>query len=110
MNDNPAAAKDHVVSFHYEISDESGRVAESSRDGDPALALLGHQNLMRGLEAVLMGRTAGESFPASLAPEQAFGLRRDDWTQRVSKKHFPKGTRFHAGAQLRLQTDQGGAR
>ncbi len=107
MTEQSTAAKNQVVSFHYEISDESGRVVESSRDGDPALALLGHQNLMRGLEGALMGRSTGESFKVSLDPDQAFGPRREEWTQRVSKKHFPKGTRFFAGAQLRLNTDQG---
>ena len=105
MTEQATAAKDQVVSFHYELSDEAGRIVESSSDGDPTLALLGHQNLMLGLETALMGRTAGESFNVTLEPEQAFGLRREDWIQRVSKKNFAKGTRFQVGAQLRLQSE-----
>ena len=101
------AERNTVVRFHYAITDESGRVVESSQGDGPALALLGHGNLMPGLENAILGHAAGDSFSVSLPPEQAFGSRRDDWTQRVSKKHFPRGTRFQPGASLRLQTDQG---
>ena len=107
MTDSLKAERNRVVRFHYEIADEAGVQVETSRDGDPALALLGHGNLMRGLENAILGHVAGESFSTTLAPEQAFGPKRDDWTQRVSKKHFPKNTRFLPGAQLRLMTDQG---
>ena len=94
LTEQTAAARNHVVSFHYELADEAGRIVESSNDGDPTLALLGHQNLMPGLDEALLGRVAGESFSTTLEPDQAFGLRREDWIQRVSKKQFPKGTRF----------------
>jgi len=107
MSEKLAAQKDRVVCFHYDITDEQGRTTESSRGAEPALALMGHGNVMRGLEDVMQGREAGERFQVVLAPEQAFGIQKEDWTQRVSKKHFPKGTRFHVGAQLGLKTDQG---
>ena len=101
------AKRGHVVRFHYALSGQDGKEVESSRGGDPVLALLGHGNLMLGLDEAIIGHRSGESFSASLDPDQAFGERREDWTQRVSKKHFGKGARFRAGAQLRLQTDQG---
>ncbi len=101
------AKRGRVVRFHYTISDAAGAEVESSRPGEPVLALLGHGNLMLGLETAIIGHSAGETFAAVLEPEQAFGERREDWTQRVSKKHFGKGTRFQPGATLRLQTDQG---
>ncbi len=101
------AERNTVVRFHYTIADQDGRTVETSHDDDPALALLGHGNLMPGLEDAILGHAAGDSFSVTLPPEQAFGSRRDDWTQRVSKKHFPKGARFQPGARLSLQTDQG---
>jgi FKBP-type peptidyl-prolyl cis-trans isomerase SlyD len=96
-----------VVRFHYAISDDAGVEVETSRGGDPVLALLGYGNLMLGVEEAIVGHAAGETFSTTLTPEQAFGPRREGWTQRISKKHFPKGARFQAGATLRLHTDQG---
>lgn len=107
MSDSATAERDRVVRFHYRISDEAGRPVEQSPDGEPALALLGHGNLMQGLEAAMLGRRAGERFSVSLGPDKAFGTPREGWSQRVSKKHFPKGSRFQPGARLRLHTDQG---
>ncbi|MGE0624134.1 MAG: peptidylprolyl isomerase [Pseudomonadales bacterium] len=107
MSDTAAAERDRVVRFHYRLSNEAGEPVEDSRDDEPALALLGHGNLMRGLEEAMLGHHAGERFSVSLTPEQAFGPLREGWSQRVSKKHFPKGARFQPGARLRLNTDQG---
>ena len=107
MSEKLAAEKNRVVRFHYHIADEQAQTTETSRDGDPALALLGHGNLMPGLEDAMIGRSAGEPFSITLAPEQAFGTRREDWNQRVSKKHFGKNVRFRPGISLPLQTDQG---
>jgi hypothetical protein len=107
MSDKLAAEKDRVVSFHYVLTEVEGAELESSRSGEPMAALIGHANMMEGLEAALIGRTAGEQFEVALAPEQTFGERRDDWTQRIQKKHVPKGTRLRPGAQIQLQTDDG---
>ena len=104
------AKRGHVVRFHYALSGQDGKEVESSRGGDPVLALLGHGNLMLGLEEAIIGHQAGESFSASLDPDQAFGERREDWTQRVSKKHFGKGARFQAGAQRLVARHEGSLR
>lgn len=107
MSDNLAAEKDRVVSFHYVLSEVDGAELESSRSGDPMAALIGHGNMMEGLEAALLGRTAGEQFDVTLQPEQTFGERREDWQQRIQKKHVPKGSRLRPGGQIQLQTDDG---
>jgi len=107
VSDSAIAERDRVVRFHYRLSDEAGNELENSAGGEPALALLGHGNLMRGLEEAMLGRQAGERFSVSLDPDNAFGQQQEGWTQRVSKKHFPKGARFQPGARLHLNTDQG---
>ena len=107
MTDKLKAEKDRVVSFHYAVSEVEGQQLESSRQGEPMAALIGHDNMMPDLEAALLGRTAGETFDVTLAPEQTFGERRDDWTQRIQKKHVPKGTRLRPGLAITLRTDDG---
>lgn len=89
------------------MRESAGAEVECSRPGEPAAALVGHDNLMPGLENCLAGRSPGESFEATLAPEEAFGERRDDWTQRVSKKYVAGAAKLKPGMRVRLQTDSG---
>ena len=107
MNDRLPVAKDRVIRFHYVLHDSSGEQVESSRDGEAAAALIGHGNLMPGLEAALLNRAAGDRYEVTLAPDQAFGERRDNFTQRVSKKYVAKAARLKPGMQIKLQTDAG---
>lgn len=107
MSERLTAAKNRVVRFHYELRDSTGQPIEDSRKGDPATVLIGHRNLMPGLEDALTGRGAGEQFEVTLQPEQAFGARRPDWTQRVPKKHIANAARLKPGMQTQLNTEQG---
>lgn len=109
MSDTMTAARDRVVYLHYVMRNAAGEVVESSRDapGEPLAVLLGQDNLMRGIEDALDGRAAGERFDVTLPPEQAYGVRRDDWVQRVPKKHFPNAGRLRPGMAVQLGTDHG---
>jgi FKBP-type peptidyl-prolyl cis-trans isomerase SlyD len=80
---------------------------ESSREDEPLAVLHGHGTLLAAIENALAGRRAGERFELTLAPADAFGERRDNWTQRVSKKYFPNAARLKPGMQTQLQTDSG---
>jgi FKBP-type peptidyl-prolyl cis-trans isomerase SlyD len=94
-----------VVRFHYTVS-EAGQEIESSREGQPLSILVGHGNIVPGLEEALRGREAGESFNVSIGPEQGYGLRREGLVQRVPRKHF-KGAKLVPGQQVVLPTQQG---
>jgi FKBP-type peptidyl-prolyl cis-trans isomerase SlyD len=101
-----------VVRFHYSVA-EAGQPGtdlsemENSRAGEPLAILIGHGNIVPGLEAAMLGREAGERFEVTLAPEQAYGERRDGMIQRVAKKLFPKGVALKPGVQVTLKTNQG---
>lgn len=97
-----------VVRFHYAVSEPGQPVLESSRDaGEPLSILIGQHNIIPGLESAMLGREAGETFAATVAPEQAYGERRDGLTQRVAKKYVPDGDRVRPGMQVMLQTSNG---
>lgn len=107
MNTELTATKNHVVSFHYVLSNADGLELESSESIGPVAALLGHRTVMPGLEAALEGRRAGERFEVTLSPEEGFGERREGWVQRVQKKRVPGAKRLRPGMITELQTDQG---
>ena len=99
-------AKDSVVRFHYSVSEPGQESLESSRDREPLAILIGHGNIIPGLEAALQDREAGESFGVDVAASEAYGERRDGLTQRVPKKHFG-AQKQEPGQQVVLQTNLG---
>jgi FKBP-type peptidyl-prolyl cis-trans isomerase SlyD len=104
------AGKDKVISFHYSLSVD-GAQAESSRDnGEPLWILLGHGQLIPGLEAGLEGKTNGDTFEVEIAPDQGYGVRQENMTQRVPKKYFRNGAKLKPGMTTVLQLKEGGQR
>lgn len=99
--------KDRVVRFHYTVSEAGQEPIESSRErGEPLAILIGHGNIIPGLETAMMDKEAGESFGADVKSADAYGERREGLTQRVPKKHFGN-TRLVPGQQVILQTNFG---
>lgn len=98
--------KNQVVRFHYTVSEVGQSELESSKGREPMAILTGHGNVIAGIEEALIGREAGESFEVTIAPEQAYGERRDGFTQRVPKKHF-RESRLVPGMQAVLGTQMG---
>lgn len=80
--------KDCVVTFHYRLSDTEGQELESSKGGDPVAYLHGHGNIIKGLEKSLENRESGDVFTASVSPEEGYGPRNENATQRVPIKHL----------------------
>ena len=80
-------AKDTVVSFHYRLS-ESGKELENSYDAQPVLSLIGHSNLIPGLENALIGKSTGEKFSVSVPPEDGYGEYVEQEPLRVPIKHL----------------------
>jgi FKBP-type peptidyl-prolyl cis-trans isomerase SlyD len=99
--------KNTVVDFHYVLVDENQAELESTRDGHPSSILHGHHNVIRGVEQSLAGHIAGDRFSITLEPTEAYGPRRDDAKQRVSKKYFADPKRLRPGLITQLRTEQG---
>lgn len=108
------AEKDSVVSFHYTVRDAADAAAEpyddSRQRGEPLLALLGHGQLVPGVEKALTGREADDKFEIDVAPEDAYGERQEGLLQRVPKKYFQNAQRLKPGMTTVLQTKDGGQR
>ena len=96
----------NVVRFHYTVSETGRGRIESSRDVEPMSVLIGHGNIIPGLESAMRGREAGDTFEVTVTPDQAYGERREGLVQRVPRKHF-KGAKLTPGMQVVLPTEQG---
>lgn len=98
--------KDRVVRFHYTVSEPGQAPIESSKEREPLTILVGHGNIIPGLESAMMEREAGASFGVDVAAADAYGERRDGLQQRIPKKHFGD-SRLQPGMQVVLQTNFG---
>ncbi|KAF0809930.1 peptidyl-prolyl cis-trans isomerase [Alcanivorax sp. S71-1-4] len=95
-----------VVSFHYQLFGEDGALIEKTED-QPTLYLHGAGNMISGVEQALAGRAAGEHFEITLGPDQAYGERKEEMTQRVSAKYLRHAGKLRPGMQVPVQTDEG---
>jgi FKBP-type peptidyl-prolyl cis-trans isomerase SlyD len=98
--------KDRVVSFHYTVSEQGQEPLESSEGRDPLVILVGHGNIIPGLENAMEGHEAGDKFEVDVAAADAYGEKREGLSQRVPKKHFGN-QRLEPGMQVVLQTNFG---
>lgn len=96
-----------VVTFHYTLHDESGTELESSRGGEPAAYLHGANNIIPGLETAMAGRSGGDTFSATVSPEDGYGIVNPDKVQRVPMKHLAFKGKLRAGSVVQLSTDDG---
>ncbi|MHB1271263.1 MAG: FKBP-type peptidyl-prolyl cis-trans isomerase [Rhodanobacter sp.] len=104
------AGKDKVISLHYTLTVDGEKV-ESSHDRDEQLwILLGHGQLIPGLEKALEGHQAGEALAVDVAAADGYGEREEGRIQRMSKKYFPQADRLKAGMVTVLQLKEGGQR
>ncbi|WP_447556325.1 FKBP-type peptidyl-prolyl cis-trans isomerase [Vreelandella sp. EE22] len=103
-----------VVSLHYVLSDvlSDGTLApldDSYARNKPLEYLHGHDNILPGLERALSDKAPDDAFSATLAPEDAYGLRDEALVQTLGKDAFGSapltpGSRFQtegeAGPQI----------
>lgn len=100
-------APDTVVTFHYRLQHESGELIESSEGRDPMAVLIGHRNILPGLEEALTGKSVGEKFSVVLPPEKAYGTKREGSVQRIPLKHVLTKGKLRPGQAIAINTEHG---
>ena len=96
-----------VVSFHYQLSDESGEQLEDSSAGNPVLYLHGRQGMLPGLEEALEGKSAGDAFTVVVPPEKGYGERTEGAQERIPKKRVLTQGKLVPGMTIQVNTDSG---
>lgn len=100
-------AENKVVTLDYTVKDEDGDIIDSSEGGDPLTYLHGANNIIPGLEAALIGKTAGEDFDVLIAPADAYGEYNEAMVQQVPMAAFEGVENVEPGMAFTAQT-QGG--
>lgn len=100
-------AKDHVVSFDYEVRNSRSELLDSSENAAPMAYLHGYASIVPGLEKALEGRLAGDTLNVVVPPVEAYGLRDERRMGEVSRDIFPAGAEIKPGMRFRAQGAHG---
>jgi FKBP-type peptidyl-prolyl cis-trans isomerase SlyD len=99
-------AKNSVVTIDYTLTGPDGTVIDTSVGRQPLPYLHGAGNLIPGLEKQLEGKSAGDTIKATVAPEEAYGIRDESLTQTAPKSAF-QSPNIAVGQQFRADSPQG---
>ena len=91
--------KNSVVSFHYALSDNDGKLLDSSHGSDAFAYLHGSGMIVRGLESQMEGKKAGDKFKAVVVPAEGYGEFDGQLLQQVPLEKFG-GQKVETGMQF----------
>lgn len=101
--------KDVVVSMEYSLQVD-GEEIDSSKGQDPLQFLVGHGNIISGLERELMGMKVGETKDVVVQPADGYGEYDEEAYMDVPRGQFPQDMSVEEGLELSVRDDQGQAR
>jgi FKBP-type peptidyl-prolyl cis-trans isomerase SlyD len=99
--------KSSVVLFDYTLTDDDKEIIDSSKDGGPLAYLHGEGQIVKGLEKVMEGKKAGDSFSVTVSPEEAYGMPDPAKIAVVSADQIEGGEDLEEGMQLEASNDEG---
>jgi FKBP-type peptidyl-prolyl cis-trans isomerase SlyD len=100
-------AKHMVVSIDYTLKNDAGDVIDTSQGASPLTYLHGVGSIIPGLEQALEGKSSGAQFEVSIDPAEAYGQRREDLQQVVSRERLGEIDDLQVGMHLRATADSG---
>lgn len=97
-----AAPAPRIITFHYLLRDDTGRLIDTSQGGAPMPFTEGAGQIIEGLEEPLRQMTVGEKRTVVVPPERAYGARDASLVQKVPRARLPVdeirvGDRFQTG-------------
>lgn len=102
-----AIANDHVVKFHYTLTNGEGQTLDKSDETSPLTYLHGAGNIIPGLENALTGKTAGEKLTVNVPAAEGYGEYHAELVQEVPRAMFQGVDNIQEGMQFQAQTDDG---
>lgn len=92
-----------TVGIHYTGTLQDGSVFDSSEGRDPLEFTLGARQVIPGFESAVRTLKIGEKTTTTIAPENAYGERREDMIVTLDRSQFPPDGEPEIGLQVYLQ-------
>lgn len=101
--------KDVVVAMEYTLQVD-GEEIDSSKGQDPLQFLVGHGNIISGLEREMIGMKVGESKDVVIQPADGYGEYDEEAYMEVPRSEFPQDMPVEEGLELSVRDDEGQSR
>lgn len=95
-----------VITFHYTLTDDSGEVLDTSRDGEPLDFLEGASQIIPGLERELLGLKPGDVREIVVTAADAYGDVNPDLVARVKRTQFPATAQLEVGQNFTVDASE----
>ena len=103
---NPVVQAGSEVSFDYTLTDDSGKVVDSSKGREPMHYVHGKGQIIPGLEKELAGMAVGNEKKVTVKPEEAYGPVDPRAFQEIAKEKLPPEA-LKVGTMLMAKGPQG---
>ena len=108
-NSNNSVEDNAVISIHYTLTELDGDLLDSSEGQEPMVFLAGHGNIVKGLEAALIGQQVGNEIEVTIEPDDAYGPIQEEAIRSVPLTACEDVEDLEIGMRFHLQTDKGPA-
>ena len=103
-----AVIKKHcVVTLDYDLKSEKGESLDSSKKSGPMVYIQGAEDILQAIEDAVEGLSVGDSAPANIKPEQAYGEYDEKKLATAPKSAFDGIDEIFPGMQIQEETAEG---
>ena len=95
---------DQVVSIHYTLKNDNGDIIDTSEGKRPLDFIYGRGAVIKGLEKVLEDKNVGDSFKASIAPEDAYGFALMENVKTIPRSYFEDSDSVKVGTRFQVES------
>ncbi len=99
--------KNKIVALHYILRLDSGEIVDSTATHKPVYILVGHHQVIPGLEMAIMGMKAGDIKDGTIEPIDAYGLKEDRLVKVYSRNFIPQSIALYTGRILSAKKKNG---
>lgn len=95
------------VTFHYELTDQNGKVVDSTFEHEPVIYIQGEGEIIEGLEEFLLGEEPGFAAKVTIPPEKAYGVKNDDLIVYAGPENFDDNVAIEIGSTVETEDPDG---
>ena len=81
-------AANTTVAIHYTLTDDDGKVIDSSAGKDPLNYIQGQGMIVVGLEKAMLGKEVGDKFNVDVIPSEGYGEYNEELVRPIPKSAF----------------------